>query len=231
MRLTYVLTAALFVVACEKSSSPTGAVRPQDSASSQAAPPPPSGADAAAATTAIAASTGTTEAVGSAHPTPGTDAAPGTALSTLAAADGGKGGDAGGPASSPSALKPASKHIDGSNFALALASPGCKAGIECAMTIKLVATADYHVNKEYPYKFVATPTASVAFLGKPDATTFTRAAGDFTEEGEKTGTMTIRFKPSTPGAITIAGTYKFSVCSADQCQIEQEKLELPIAVQ
>ncbi|MDF2693887.1 MAG: hypothetical protein K0S65_2270 [Labilithrix sp.] len=98
------------------------------------------------------------------------------------------------------------------------------------MTIKLAAAGSYHVNKEYPYKFVATPVPGVDFLGKGEATLFSRNSGDFVEQGEKNATMTVRFKPTAPGEARIAGTYKFSVCSEDQCQIEQEKLELAVPV-
>ena len=224
MRLTHVITAALFVVACEKGSSPTSAAGPQDSVPAQATAPLAASDAAVGAKPDTSPSEPTTNVVPSAGVAATTDAGSGA---TLSAADGGKKSDAGGA----SALKPASKRVGGNNFSLDLASPGCTAGSECAMTIKLVATADYHVNKEYPYKFIATPSASVAFLGKPEPNNFTRASGDFIEEGEKTGTMTVRFKPSIAGDTIIAGTYKFSVCSADQCQIEQEKLELKVAVQ
>jgi hypothetical protein len=98
------------------------------------------------------------------------------------------------------------------------------------MTIKLAAAGSYHVNKEYPYKFVATPASGLEFLGKGEPQQFTRANGDFVEQGEKAGTMTVRFKPTAAGEAHVAGTYKFSVCSEDQCQIEQEKLELAVPV-
>jgi hypothetical protein len=126
--------------------------------------------------------------------------------------------------------KQASHHVTGKNFELDLASPGCSVGQECAMTIKLVATGDYHVNKEYPYKFTAKALPDVAFLGKGDATIFTRAAGDYVEQGEKVGTMTVRFKPARHGDAKVAGTFKLSVCSADQCLIEQEAVELAVPV-
>ena len=218
---------SLLVVACEKSSSPTGGAQPTQepsaasgaSGSASVATAPASALDPSLAAreteggSSVAAAARGTAAGDASGPTADRDrVAAGTA-------DGGAGA---------AALKPVSKHIAGNNFTLDLASPGCKAGSECTMTVKLVATADYHVNKEYPYKFTATPAPGVEFLGKPDAPVFTRAAGDFTEQGEKSGTMTIRFKPTTPGHPTIAGTYKFSVCSADQCQIEQEKLELTV---
>ena len=98
------------------------------------------------------------------------------------------------------------------------------------MTIRLLAQGDWHLNKEYPYKFLATAAPNITFLGKTEATTFSRQTGDFAEEGEKTGTLTVRFKPKQAGDATVSGTYKLSVCSADQCQIEQAKVSLTIPV-
>lgn len=128
------------------------------------------------------------------------------------------------------ALKPAAKHQAGKNFALDLATAGCKAGEECAMTIKMNVEGDFHINKEYPYKFIGAPAPSITFLGKADPNQFTKAAGDFVASGEKSGVMTVRFKAPAAGDTKIAGKYKLSVCNADQCQIEEEQIELPVTV-
>lgn len=122
----------------------------------------------------------------------------------------------------------ATRHLAGDHFALDLSAKGCKAGAECTLTIKLAVDGAFHVNKEYPYRFIATETPGVDFLGKTDKTKFTKEAGDFVAEGEKAGTMTVRFKPAAAGKTKIAGTYKMSVCSADQCQIEEPSIELVI---
>jgi hypothetical protein len=98
------------------------------------------------------------------------------------------------------------------------------------MTLRLAAAGDYHVNKEYPYKFLATVAPGVQFLGSGDANTFSRAAGDFREEGEKTATMTVRFKPTATGEARVTGTYKMSVCSAENCQIETPTVTLAVPV-
>ena len=127
-------------------------------------------------------------------------------------------------------LGPGKQRIDGQNFTLDVASAGCKAGADCTMTIKLTAASEFHVNKEYPYKLTANAAPGVTFLGKKDANTFTKDNGDFVEEGEKTGTMTVRFKPAAAGEAKVAGTYKMSVCSADQCQIEVQPIALNVPV-
>jgi hypothetical protein len=205
--------ALTLALACDKSTPNSGVAAKEPAASATASEAP--------ALTAVK----TAEATPSATAEPPPVAS--TALSTpsAAVADAGKakaGAVAGG--------KPVSKHITGSNFALDVASPGCKAGEDCAITLKLLPAADYHVNKEYPYKFIATPTSGITFLGKSDANTFAKATGDYAEQGEKASTMTVRFKPTSAGEAHVAGKYKLSVCSAAQCQIEEQPVDLAVPV-
>jgi hypothetical protein len=134
------------------------------------------------------------------------------------------------PAASSAPVKVAGAHLKGDHFELDGAANPCKTGTECSVTLKLVTSADYHINKEYPYKFTASAAPGIEFLGKGDATAFTRANGDFVEQGEKAGTMTVRFKPAAAGETHVTGTYKFSVCSAERCQIEQEKMDVAVPV-
>lgn len=130
--------------------------------------------------------------------------------------------------SAPGGLKPAATKIEGKNFALDVASPGCRVNESCAMTIRLRVLGDYHVNKEYPYKFVAAAAPGVTYLAEGNA--FSRASGDFKEEGEKAATMTVRFKPTSTGAAKVSGTYRMSVCSAENCQMEQPTVTLSVPV-
>jgi hypothetical protein len=95
----------------------------------------------------------------------------------------------------------------------------CASGATCEARLRLTALGDYHVNKEYPFKFVADP-AAVAVDG----------VGQFALDGEKQGTMTIKFRPTAPGTAKLVGTFKLSVCSAETCEIESPKVELAIPV-
>lgn len=154
--------------------------------------------------------------------TPAPSAKPASSTAAVASA---KPKDGGAPAA-----RIAQAHIDGRNFAIDVTAPSCKADTECALTIKLNVSGDFHINKEYPYKFVATAAPNVTFLGKGDATTFSKAAGDFAQEGEKTATMTVRYRPASAGNAKVAGTYKLSVCNPDQCQIEQQPVSIDVPV-
>jgi hypothetical protein len=115
-------------------------------------------------------------------------------------------------------------------YALEMGAPPCRAGDACTATIKLVATDGYHVNKEYPYKFVAKRGERVTFLDREAAGTFSRSGGDFVENDETTGTLTLRFRPNAPGPTEIAGTYRLSVCSGDQCRVDQRDVTISIPV-
>lgn len=126
--------------------------------------------------------------------------------------------------------QPGKTHIAGKNFSIDATSSSCRAGAECAMTITLSAAPSYHINKEYPYKFIATAAPGVTFLGKEDPSTFSRASGDFAEKGETTGTMTVRFKPTAAGEARLSGTYRMSVCNEEHCQIEQQPVSVRVPV-
>ena len=120
--------------------------------------------------------------------------------------------------------------MTGKNFLLDVASLGCRVDVPCVLTLRLTASGEYHVNKEYPYKFTAAAAPGVQFLGNGDANVFSRAAGDYREDGEKAATLIVRFKPTASGDARVSGTYKMSVCSAENCQIEQQQVSLAVPV-
>ena len=127
----------------------------------------------------------------------------------------------------------AGNHIDGKNFKLDATLDGdCKAGAVCAVVLRLEAANDYHINKEYPYKFKASELAGIEFEGTDAAgkNVFSKNAGDFKIDGEKVATLRVKFKPSAKGNITIAGTYKMSVCSAKDCQLESQDVSASVVV-
>lgn len=122
----------------------------------------------------------------------------------------------------------------GNNFTVNASVASCTANADCKIDLKLEAKGDFHVNKEYPYKFKATAASGVTYLGKDGAgpETFSKSAGDFTLDSgnEKVGTMTVKFKSANKGAVTIAGVFKLSVCSAQNCQLETANVSVPVTV-
>ncbi len=123
----------------------------------------------------------------------------------------------------------------GNNFVVNAAVANCNANAECKIDLRLEAQGEFHVNKEYPYKFKMTAApAGVTYLGKDPAGVdmFSKAAGDFSLDSgnEKVGTMTIRFKSANKGSVSIGGTFKLSVCSAANCQLEQATVSVPVTV-
>jgi hypothetical protein len=112
------------------------------------------------------------------------------------------------------------------NFFVDAVPASCNAGSPCSVTLKLVATGDFHVNDEYPYRFKADDAPGVAFLGTDQngKNTFSKAAGDWQKADAKSGAMTVKFIPADANAGSIAGTLKLSVCSAGACLLEQRQV-------
>jgi hypothetical protein len=96
----------------------------------------------------------------------------------------------------------------------------CSSGAVCEAGLVLTALGAYHVNKDYPFKFVGDPAATVQVDGQ----------GTFALDGENRGILTVKFRPTGPGTAKLVGTFKLSVCSDDNCEIEAPKLELAVPV-
>jgi hypothetical protein len=94
----------------------------------------------------------------------------------------------------------------------------CPVKTTCEAQLVLTALGAYHVNDEYPTKFVADPASGVRVEGE----------GTFAISGEKHGTMRVRFTPTAPGAAKLVGTFKLSVCSEENCEIESPKIALDV---
>lgn len=125
------------------------------------------------------------------------------------------------PATSSSTAMPSSPPLAQKEFYRVDAGPPspCTAGSTCEARVVLTALGDYHVNKEYPFKFVADP-AAVA----------TEGDGTIAFDGEKSATLTVKFKPTAAGTAKLVGTFKLSVCTEKNCEIETPALELSVPV-
>lgn len=93
----------------------------------------------------------------------------------------------------------------------------CPVGSTCEAQLVLTALGGYHVNDEYPTKFVVDAASEARVDGE----------GTFRIGGEKHGTMTVKFTPTKPGA-KLVGTFKLSVCSEENCEIESPTITLAV---
>jgi hypothetical protein len=95
----------------------------------------------------------------------------------------------------------------------------CRAGATCTLALRLTSLGQYKVNKDYPFKFVASPTTGV-----------TVENGAFAMDGVHAGVMTVTFRAAAAGSARVAGTFKLSVCSESECRIEEEPVSVDIQV-
>jgi len=120
---------------------------------------------------------------------------------------------------------PASKGDDTSTatFSAWLESSGRhEQGKQGVATAVLVAKSPYKCNEAYPYKFVV--DKSVAGVSFPEGT----VRGMQVTPGRST--MAIPFVPQQEGAVSIAGTLHFSVCTEERCLVEQSRLAVTVRV-
>jgi hypothetical protein len=96
----------------------------------------------------------------------------------------------------------------------------CAHGTVCEARLVLMALGAYHVNKDYPFKFVGEPAPATPIDGE----------GAFAIEDARQGTMTVKFRPGAAGTTKLVGTFKLSVCSDDTCEIETPTIELAVPV-
>jgi hypothetical protein len=96
----------------------------------------------------------------------------------------------------------------------------CTAGAVCEARIALTALGGYHVNQKYPTKFVPDPSPGLTLEGP----------GTFVLDDARSGTLTLRFRAERSGPARLSGTFKLSVCTDEQCEIEEPKIQLELPV-
>jgi hypothetical protein len=121
----------------------------------------------------------------------------------------------------------------GTNYEVLVPTPKtCEKASDCTLVVRVTAGSGFHVNKDYPTKLTLNDVPNVEMLGK-DAkgkNVFSKAAGDFIVDGEQVGTMNAKLKSNASGLTTVAGTFKFSVCSQANCQTETTEVKATIPV-
>ncbi len=124
-------------------------------------------------------------------------------------------------------------HFDGNHFSVDVATPPpCALNAECRVPVRLTAKDEFHVNKDYPYKLKLDDAPGANFLGTDASgkSVFSKSAGDFSFDGEKSGVMTVKFTGTQAGAVALSGTLKLSVCNASNCQLEQAQVKATVPV-
>ncbi len=116
-------------------------------------------------------------------------------------------------------------HVQGNHYIVDSSAPTCTHDADCALVARVTAQDGFHVNKEYPYKLAMNAAPGVTFLA-PGAIS-SRTTGDFKEDGELAGKMTVRFRAAA-GAHPLSGTFKISVCNASSCLMEQSTIAATI---
>ncbi len=118
-------------------------------------------------------------------------------------------------------------------FELALVAPaGARAGQAATVRVVVTAKEPFHVNKDYPMAFRPEPAAAAAFGGERiplgDGATRTPCAAEPAEHCAVDAPL--RFTPTAPGPVSLAGTVAFSVCTKEICRIEKEPVTLAVTV-
>ncbi len=121
---------------------------------------------------------------------------------------------------------------DGSFVVAAQPPTSCAPGATCTVPIKLEAQGEFHINDEYPYKFLANNATGAELEGSDPQgkNVFSKAAGDFAKQSPKIALMNVKLKPTSPGKATVSGTYKFSVCAESKCKIETAPVSFSVDV-
>lgn len=155
---------------------------------------------------------------------PSASAAPSAAPAPSAAAVVKKGADA--PAAAPADARKVKTvrgtSAGGEGFAVSIQAPSpVRSGESGTATVVLSSKDPFHCNDKYPYKMALDAPSGVSYAPQT-----VRGASI----SEKTTTLGVPFTAGAKGKGTIAGTFSFSVCTADKCLIEKRPLSVSIDI-
>jgi hypothetical protein len=126
-----------------------------------------------------------------------------------------------GPEPAPGAEPGTAKGAPAKIFEIAATpDPGCRRGEWCTVRMELTALGGFHVNRDYPFKFVGAAAEGIEHDG----------TGAFTIESDTTGVLVHRFRAAAAGAARVSGTFKLSVCTEEQCEIEAAPVAVEVPV-
>jgi hypothetical protein len=99
-----------------------------------------------------------------------------------------------------------------------------KAGKLGAAQVVLKPRGGFKVNDKYPYKFEFAKLDGIKPLTE-------QVSSDSLELSRERAVMTLRFTPLATGQATVAGQFRFSVCTDDRCLVERQELALSVRVE
>lgn len=115
--------------------------------------------------------------------------------------------------------------LDDKNFSIEMKSVSpYKAGQQGIVEVVLEPKGAFHCNKEYPYKIKLGPAPTG--VSYPQAVVKTDAV---TVAPEK-AVMKVPILPEKPGEAKISGNFYFSICTSEQCVIENRELAVMVKV-
>ncbi len=136
------------------------------------------------------------------------------------------------PSTAPTGpTKPVFAHFAAPQYTVDASNPGtCKAGADCAVSLRFQTTGEFHVNDDYPYRFTANDAPGVQFLGSDGGGTFSKKTGDFQKANATSAVMNVRFRATTAGTAAIAGTFKVAFCTDTACTPATQSVALSVPV-
>jgi hypothetical protein len=124
------------------------------------------------------------------------------------------------------ASAPGRPSLDNANYRAEMKADGpCKKDSTCTAEVLVEAKGEYHINDKYPYRFKLEdpPPQGIKYpkpvVGKEDGTM-----------DERKVVLKVPFVSETSGAKKVSGTLSLSVCSAANCLMDKQPLEVTVKV-
>jgi len=125
------------------------------------------------------------------------------------------------------AAGPARPSLESANYRAEIKSSGaCRKDNTCAVEVLVEAKGDYHINDKYPYRFKVEdpPPPGIKYpkpvVGKEDGTMDQRKV-----------VLKVPFISEASGDKRVGGTLSLSVCSAANCLMDKQPLEVTVKVE
>ncbi|HEX9297426.1 MAG TPA: hypothetical protein VF881_16405 [Polyangiaceae bacterium] len=135
------------------------------------------------------------------------------------------GGASSSAAEAPAPGGPARPSFESANYRAEIRATGpCKKDRTCTADVLVEAKGEYHINDKYPYRFkLEDPAPGVKYpkpvVGKEDG-----------KMEERKVVLSVPFVSESTGEKKVSGTLSLSVCSAANCLMDKQPLEVTVKV-